>query len=103
MRLHWADTPETAWTEREGDKWERVTRPTTVSINGQTVIENLNVRQEVGMFHAYVREFAGVQPQNGIIEVRFKSHAGHEAMIQALELIPAHPMSGNAPQRGHAE
>ena len=53
-----------------------------------TVIEDLGVRKEVGTFKAYVREFPGVRPQNGIIELRFKSTPGHEAMIQAIELIP---------------
>ncbi len=38
IRLHWADTPETPWVEREG-KWDPVSRPTTVAINGKTVIE----------------------------------------------------------------
>jgi hypothetical protein len=88
VRLHWADTPETPWMEREGDKWEAVSRPTTVLINGQTMIENLNVRDEAGTFHAYDREFQGVQPQNGIVELRFKSTPHHEAMIQAVEIIP---------------
>jgi hypothetical protein len=88
VRLHWADTPETAWIEREGDKWETVSRPTTVLINGQIAIENLNVRKEVGTFHAYTREFQDIQPQNGIIELRFKSISNHEAMIQAAEIIP---------------
>ena len=37
--LHWADTPETPWVEREG-KWEPVSRPTTVAINGRRVIEH---------------------------------------------------------------
>jgi hypothetical protein len=88
VRLHWADTPETPWMEREGDKWEAVSRPTTVLINGQTVLENLNVRKEVGTFHAYLREFPNIQPQNGIIELRFKSIPHHDAMIQALEILP---------------
>jgi hypothetical protein len=87
VRLHWADTPETPWMEREG-KWDPVSRPTTVAINGATVIEGLNVGKEVGTFKAYVREFPGIHPQNGIIEVRFISTPGHEAMIQAMELIP---------------
>jgi hypothetical protein len=88
VRLHWADTPETPWTEREGDKWETVSRPTTVLINGQSIIENLNVRKEVGTFHAYTREFQDIRPLNGIIELRFKSTPPHEAMIQAAEIIP---------------
>jgi hypothetical protein len=87
VRLHWADTPETPWLEREG-RWEPVSRPTTVAINGAKVIENLNVRKEVGTFRAYVLEFAGIQPKSGIIELRFTSTPGHEAMIQALEVIP---------------
>jgi hypothetical protein len=87
VRLHWADTPETPWMEREG-KWEPVSRPTSVAINGRTLIENLNVRTEVGTFKAYVREFPGIVPRNGIIELQFKSTPGHEAMIQAIEVIP---------------
>jgi hypothetical protein len=87
VRLHWADTPETPWVEREG-KWEPVSRPTTVWINGQTVIENLSVRDQVGTFKACVRDFPGVLPQNGTIELRFKSTPAHEAMIQAIEIIP---------------
>jgi hypothetical protein len=73
--------------EREG-KWEPVSRPTTVAINGTTVIENLSVRKEVGTFKAYVREFPGIRPQNGAIEVRFTSTPSHEATLQALEVIP---------------
>jgi Malectin domain len=87
VRLHWADTPETPWMEREG-KWDTVTRPTTVQINGQTVIENLNVRQKVGTFHAYTREFPGIHPVNGVIELHFTSMADHDAMIQAVEILP---------------
>ena len=87
MRLHWTDTPETPWFEREG-QWEPVARPTTVAINGETVIENLSVRKEVGTFKAYVREFPGIRPRSGIIEIHFTSTPGHEAMIQALEVLP---------------
>ena len=76
--------------EREG-KWDPVSRSTTVAINGATVVEDLNVRKEVGTFKAYVREFPDIRPQNGIIELRFKSTPGHEAMIQAVELIPTAP------------
>jgi hypothetical protein len=88
VRLHWADTPETPWMEREGTNWQTVSRPTTVSINGQTVVENLNVRNEVGTFHAFTREFHGIRPQNGVIELRFTSTPEHDAMIQAAEIIP---------------
>jgi hypothetical protein len=87
LRLHWADTPETPWVEREG-KWETVSRPTTVAINGRTVIEDLSVRKEVGTFKACIREFPGILPEHGVIDLRFKSTPSHEAMLQALELIP---------------
>jgi len=87
VRLHWADTPETPWVEREG-KWDPVSRPTTVAINGATVTENLSVRKEVGTFKAYVREFSGIRPKHGVIEVRCKSTPGHHAMLQALEALP---------------
>ena len=86
VRLHWADTPETPWVEREG-KWEAISRPTTVTLNGATVIENLDVRKEAGTFKAYVREFPNISPRNGIIELRFSSNPAHEAMLQALELL----------------
>jgi hypothetical protein len=88
VRLHWADTPETPWVEREG-KWDPVSRPTTVAINGAPVLTNLNVRAEVGTFRAYVREFPGLRPRHGIIEIRFTSTPGHEAMLQALEVLPS--------------
>jgi len=88
VRLHWADTPETPWVEREG-KWDPVSRPTSVWLNGEKVIENLSVRDKVGTFKAYIREFQGVRPQNGAIELRFKSTPGHDAMLQALEVVPA--------------
>ena len=87
VRLHWADTPETPWVEREG-KWEAVSRPTTVAINGTRVIENLDVRKEVGTFQAYTREFRDIRPRNGIIELKFTSTPGHEAMVQAIEVVP---------------
>lgn len=90
VRLHWADTPETPWMEREG-KWDPVSRPTSVAINGTSVIENLSVRKEVGTFRAYIREFPGIRPRNGVIELRFTGAAGHEAMIQAVEVIPEAP------------
>jgi len=88
VRLHWADTPETPWMEREG-KWETVPRPTTVAINGRTVIENLSVRKEVGTFKAYFRDFPNIRAQNGTIEIHFTSTSDHDAMIQAVEIIPA--------------
>jgi hypothetical protein len=87
VRLHWADTPETPWMEREG-KWDLVPRPTTVAINGEQVITNLNVREKVGTFKAYEREFPSIKPRNGIIELRFTSAPKHEAMIQAIEIVP---------------
>lgn len=59
-----------------------------MAINGKTVIENLSVRKEVGTFKAYVREFPDIQPQNGIIDLHFTSTSGHEAMIQAIEVVP---------------
>jgi hypothetical protein len=87
VRLHWADTPETPWVEREG-KWDSVSRPTTVWINDAMVIENLNVRDKVGTFKAYLREFPGIRARNGTIDLRLKSTPGHEAMLQALEVLP---------------
>ena len=87
MCLHWEDTPETPWFEREGQR-EPVSRPTTVAINDETVIERLSVRKEGGTFKAYVREFPGIRPRSGIIEIRFTSTPGHEAMIQAFEVLP---------------
>ena len=88
VRLHWADTPETPWVEREGGEWKPVSRPTSVAINHQVVLEKLSVRDEAGLFKAYVREFPA-RAENGSIEIRFTSTSGHEAMLQALELLPS--------------
>jgi len=45
----------------------------------------------VGTFKGYTCEFAEVRPQNGTFELRFKSVSGHDAMIQAIEVIPSQP------------
>jgi hypothetical protein len=47
------------------------------------------VREKVGTYKAYVREFPSIKPRNGIIELRFTSTPNHEAMIQGIEVIPA--------------
>ena len=60
-----------------------------MTARSHALIESLNVRKEVGTFKAYTREFPGVRPQNVIIQIRFTSSANHEAMIQAVEVLPA--------------
>lgn len=88
LTLKWADTAETPWLERENG-WNRVTRPTAVWVNGQPVVDRMDIAKEAGgLFRAVDRNFGAIEPRNGIVEVRFKGLDGKEAMIQALELVP---------------
>ncbi len=45
------------------------------------------MREQVGTFKAYAREFPA-EARHGALEVRFTSPPGHEAMLQALEVLP---------------
>jgi hypothetical protein len=64
-------------------------RPVTVLTNGQQVSGELDVAQRAGGPHkALDMEFSRVETLHGVIEVRLVSPGG-EAILQALEILPA--------------
>jgi len=64
-------------------------RPMTVSINGRTVIEALDVAAKAGGTGKNLDfRFDGVRPRNGIVEIRFAGTNGGEAFVQAIEVGP---------------
>ncbi len=64
--------------------------PMSVRINGQEVVQSLDVADKARSFHkAFDLAFDGIRPKNGIIEVRFTGTGDGEAIVQALEVIPA--------------
>ncbi|HEY0868076.1 MAG TPA: hypothetical protein VGE01_11890, partial [Fimbriimonas sp.] len=89
LRLKFADTALTPWMERE-ENWQRVLRSVQVWINDAEAIPPTKISEAAGgLYKAYDREFKGIQPRNGMIQVRFKGVGRDEAVIQALELVPA--------------
>ena len=64
--------------------------PMSVRINGRQVVQALDLAEKAGGFHrALDLVFEEISPRNGIIEFRFSADAGGEAVVQALEVIPA--------------
>jgi hypothetical protein len=64
-------------------------RPMTVSLNGQSAAQALDVAARAGgLGRALDLDFADVRPSHGVIEIRL-SASGGEAMLQALEIIPS--------------
>ncbi len=63
--------------------------PMSVAINGQEVAADVDVAAQAGgRYKALDLEFADIQPQNGIVEVRFTASGDGEALAQAIELTP---------------
>jgi hypothetical protein len=90
LRLKFADTPLTAWMEREG-QWERVLHDVQVLVNGRQVVAPMSISKEAGgIFRAVDKVVSGITPDHGMIRIDFVGANGHEACVQALELTPAH-------------
>ena len=69
-------------------------KPMTIRINGRDVATAMDLAAKAGGFHkALELTFDGIQPKNGVIEVRFLGREGGKAMVQALELLPSRPSS----------
>ena len=65
-------------------------RPMTVSINGSTMIEALDVAAKAGgVGKSLDLSFDDIRPRNGVIEIRFAGTGGGEAIVQAIEVTPA--------------
>jgi len=64
-------------------------KPMTIRINGRAVVTAMDLAAKAGGFHkALELTFDGIQPKNGVIEVRFLGMGGGKAMVQALEVLP---------------
>lgn len=75
-------------------------RAVTVLLNGQVVVEDLDVAATAGgRCRAVDLVFNGVQPRRGIIEVRCRNAHGGEAALQALEVGPGDGGTGAPPVR----
>ncbi|HWD37385.1 MAG TPA: malectin domain-containing carbohydrate-binding protein, partial [Fimbriimonas sp.] len=89
LRLKFADTPLTAWMEREG-QWDRVLHDDQVFVNGKEIMPPTSISKEAGgIFMAVDKEVKDVVPEHGMIRVHFVGTNKHEACVQALELVPS--------------
>ncbi len=87
LRLKFADTPLTAWMERE-DKWQRVLHSVQVFVNGKEAIAPMSISEAAGdIFKAVDRTVKNVHPEHGMIRVQFVGPGDREACVQALELV----------------
>ncbi len=60
---------------------------TTIDIQGKEVVADMDIAAKAGgLRKAVALEFSGIRPRNGIIAIRFRSRAGRNAMIQAVEI-----------------
>jgi len=78
-------------------------RGITIEINKRTVVEHLDVFSTAGGANKAVDlVFNGIEPRNGIVEIRFKGtqigSCPGEAMIQALEVGPGEGGTGAVPK-----
>jgi hypothetical protein len=89
LRLHFASTPLHPFLAQDvGGGWVRHVQD--VAVNGEQVIQGMDVAEEAGgTFRAIVKTYEGIKPKNGIVEVRCTGLGGREAVLQALEVIPA--------------
>ena len=63
-------------------------RPMTISLNGQTAVEALDVVSRAGgRCRALDLDLAEIRPSHGVIEIRLSAPGG-EAILQALEVVP---------------
>lgn len=93
-------------------------RAMNIAINGQTVVEELDIAATAAAFadannlragqaypinHGRARAvdlvFEGIKPKNGIIEIRFTGSYGGEAIVQAIEVGPGSGGEGAEPVR----
>lgn len=88
LRLKFADTPLTAWMEREG-QWQRILHSVQVFVNGKEAVAPMSISKAAGdIFLAVDRVVSNVRPEHGMIRVEFVGPGDREACVQALELKP---------------
>jgi hypothetical protein len=68
--------------------WPPVDRAVTIRINGREVVKQMDIPATAGGYHRAVDlVFNGIEPQHGIVEIRFTG-TRNDAIIQAIELAP---------------
>lgn len=68
---------------------EPAKRAVTVSINGREVEREIDIAARAGgMGRALDLTFEHIEPNHGVIEIRFSNRAGGEAICQAIEVVP---------------
>ncbi len=96
VTLKFAETPLHTFLERNKEGG-RVTHTLDVLINGRRVINQMNVAEAAGgLFRALDRTFTGIEPRNGIIEIRLIGCDEYGAILQAVEIGPMsdyHPIA----------
>ena len=97
LRLKFADTPLTAWMEREG-QWQRVLHSVQVFVNGREAVPPTSISDAAGgIFKAMDRVVRGIKAEHGTIRVEFRGPGDREATVQALELVPSRDSRGTPP------
>lgn len=89
VRLCFASTPLHPFLEQDPEGgW--VKHVQDVAINGNPVLKKMDVAEAAGgTFRALEKTFKNVTPKNGIIEIHCTGCDGREAVLQALEIVPA--------------
>lgn len=66
-----------------------------VTINGKTVKENFNIKEEAGGKEKAVDITAYTESQNGLIDIHFTAKAGSKAMVNAIVVEPYAGIEGD--------
>jgi hypothetical protein len=73
-------------------------RAVSVAINGEPVVEGLDIAATAGGYcRAADLVFNGLQPRSGVIALRFTGSSGGEAIVQAIEVGPGDGGEGARP------
>lgn len=89
VELHFANTPLHWFLDKDQDGG-MARRIMSVDINGERVIESMDVGAEAGgNFVALSKSFKNIKPRHGIIEIRCTGRQGREAILQALCVTPS--------------
>jgi len=74
-------------------------RGISIDINGRRVVERFDIYATAGGANRAVDlVFNGIQPRNGVIDIRFLGVPGWDAMVQAMEIAPGAGGEGATPQ-----
>jgi hypothetical protein len=79
-------------------KSRNMTAPLTIHINGKKVVANMDIAATAGGVNRAVDlVFNNLEPQHGIIDIRFSGSDRGEAIVQAIEVAPGEGGEGATP------